>query len=590
MTTQTETYQLETDLTLRDSSQSTLSISAKTLTLTQQNNTLIESRLTFQIPPSLYQDIDTKALFNLKPELRSTLTGGEFLPSANIEIIATLKPDFLLHFIPHINDGPTYLKNLSQSQPNHPLLSTENWLALQVKQEQTGYQTFWNYLTPSAINPDHIDQEKINEAICNFFQDWAAANLSTMEQEAIERALTEVTKGFEEWAETNISLVTSSIFPPIIEEMIQGFGELANARFLPDTERDYLPIFEAIINFFTSYNWTFSKLAEASILQLRFQGENGEWECYAKAREEENQFVFYSICPVKVPKPKRRAVGEFIARANYGTISGNFELDFADGEIRYKTSIDLEDNRLPPTLINRLVYTNVSMMDEYLPGIISVINGDESPSEAILLIEKIELSPPPSDPTSSNNLTDNQPPATPRQKKKAKSQPSPPPEPNLVTASDILCRLTTEEILKFEQLIPLQKNWEKPIANSIIEQLKTGLKTRLGEEGEKIFEEAYKLFLTSQFDAKQVRFIRRYIELYVRGERQIEELNQQGSEEENLRLSIEICLKMRDRAKMSVQQIADYPIYGRQEVDMLVEIENIKGELARAKNNIVRVC
>ncbi len=110
-----------------------------------------------------------------------------------------------------------------------------------------------------------------------------------------------------------------------------------------DKNRDDPQIFEAIINFFTSYNWTFSKLAEASILQLRFQGENGEWECYAKAREEENQFVFYSICPVKVPKPKRRAVGEYIARANYGTISGNFELDFADGEIRYKTSIDLED-------------------------------------------------------------------------------------------------------------------------------------------------------------------------------------------------------------------------------------------------------
>jgi len=68
-------------------------------------------------------------------------------------------------------------------------------------------------------------------------------------------------------------------------------------------------------------------------------------------------------------------------------IIGNFELDFADGEIRYKTSIDVKGDFLSFELIKQLVYANVTMMDEYLPGIISVIDGDVLPKDAIAQIE-----------------------------------------------------------------------------------------------------------------------------------------------------------------------------------------------------------
>jgi hypothetical protein len=38
--------------------------------------------------------------------------------------------------------------------------------------------------------------------------------------------------------------------------------------------------------------------------------------------------------------------------------------------------------------MKRLVDTNVAMMDQYLPGIKSVIQGDASPEEAIAKIER----------------------------------------------------------------------------------------------------------------------------------------------------------------------------------------------------------
>ena len=125
-----------------------------------------------------------------------------------------------------------------------------------------------------------------------------------------------------------------------------------------------------------------------SALRLSYQGKNGQWNCYAQVREEQQQFIFYSICPLQIPEAKRIAIAEFITRANYGLLIGNFELDFSDGEVRYKTSIDVEGNRLNFDSIQNLVYTNVSIMDEYLPGIIAVVENNVSPEDAVISIEE----------------------------------------------------------------------------------------------------------------------------------------------------------------------------------------------------------
>ncbi|NEQ30985.1 MAG: YbjN domain-containing protein [Leptolyngbya sp. SIO4C5] len=66
---------------------------------------------------------------------------------------------------------------------------------------------------------------------------------------------------------------------------------------------------------------------------------------------------------------------------------GNFELDFSDGEIRYKTSLDVEGDRLSQASIKQLVYTNVFTMDRYLPGIEAVIKYGTNAEAAIALVE-----------------------------------------------------------------------------------------------------------------------------------------------------------------------------------------------------------
>lgn len=146
-------------------------------------------------------------------------------------------------------------------------------------------------------------------------------------------------------------------------------------------------IYDAAIQFFKEEEWVFVEIEGKPALSLNYAGKSGTWSCFAKAEEDKEMLLFYSYCPMKVPENKRPLVGDYLTRANYGLLIGNFEMDYNDGEVRYKTSIDVEGDQLSKALVKRLVYDNLAVMDRYLPGVLSVIYGGASPTEAIAQAE-----------------------------------------------------------------------------------------------------------------------------------------------------------------------------------------------------------
>lgn len=147
-------------------------------------------------------------------------------------------------------------------------------------------------------------------------------------------------------------------------------------------------IFDSMVRFFREDDWKFRQIEEKPILMMGFSGESGSWICYAQAQDDRQRFIFYSVMESKVPADRRPAVAEFLTRANYGLILGNFEMDFSDGEVRYKTSVDVEGGSLAQQMIRTMVYTNILMMDRYLPGVMSVVYGGVSPADAIAQVER----------------------------------------------------------------------------------------------------------------------------------------------------------------------------------------------------------
>src|SRR6476469_4150325 len=104
MSSKTEHCHLDTELTLRARTQSPLSVRAIALSLTKQDDQLIECRLTLIVNPELYRRIDTDALFNLKPEVRGSFSAGKFQPELDIQIEISLKPDSIPQLVEHAAD------------------------------------------------------------------------------------------------------------------------------------------------------------------------------------------------------------------------------------------------------------------------------------------------------------------------------------------------------------------------------------------------------------------------------------------------------------------------------------------------------
>lgn len=145
--------------------------------------------------------------------------------------------------------------------------------------------------------------------------------------------------------------------------------------------------FDLLSSYLDSDEWYPRRIDGKYAYSMSYSGKNGDLRCYAIVRVDLEEFLFYAVAPVKVPEDVRMAIAEFLTRANYGLRIGNFEMDYSDGEVRYKSSIDFEGQTLTSDLIRNAIYPAVHTMDRYLPGLLRVSFGGATPHEAIEEVE-----------------------------------------------------------------------------------------------------------------------------------------------------------------------------------------------------------
>ena len=146
---------------------------------------------------------------------------------------------------------------------------------------------------------------------------------------------------------------------------------------------------KALVNSNLNYRIIIDKTDQV-VFNLGMELENGNYNCYIDIRKEENQVLIYTISPTKIPTNQRVRVSEYVARANYDLIIGNFELNFEDGKIRYKSSY-LYDANFPNSeeVFLKNMSASFHTMDKYIAGIMSIIYANVSPESAINHIEKL---------------------------------------------------------------------------------------------------------------------------------------------------------------------------------------------------------
>lgn len=142
-------------------------------------------------------------------------------------------------------------------------------------------------------------------------------------------------------------------------------------------------MFEKLKEYIKAQDWRADIDKKANEIVFSIRGENGQFTCIAFVEEKETIFSFYSICTVFVPESKRPSFAEFLTRVNYSRIIGNFEMDFDDGEVRYKTSLDYQDINVNSTVIGNLINANIVSMDKAIPSILGLIYGSLEIEDAV---------------------------------------------------------------------------------------------------------------------------------------------------------------------------------------------------------------
>ncbi len=145
-------------------------------------------------------------------------------------------------------------------------------------------------------------------------------------------------------------------------------------------------LFETVQEFFVAKGWATEERDDGTLRMKYLDGKNAKWTCVARVREELGQVMFMSIMPGTVPPSKRPAVAEYIARANFGLVVGNFELDFGDGELRFRTGLDLGPGGHEGAAFARLfdlsIGANLRSLDSYIVGVFRVVGGTK-PADAL---------------------------------------------------------------------------------------------------------------------------------------------------------------------------------------------------------------
>ncbi len=122
--------------------------------------------------------------------------------------------------------------------------------------------------------------------------------------------------------------------------------------------------------------------------RMPVRGLNGEWICIVRVFPESERILVYSILSGNAPLERRERVAELFTRINYGLVLGNFEMDWDDGELRYKTSIDLEQITPTATVVRNLIFSNFFSTDRYFDVIEKAIDSDQSLVDLLTVAEE----------------------------------------------------------------------------------------------------------------------------------------------------------------------------------------------------------
>lgn len=124
-------------------------------------------------------------------------------------------------------------------------------------------------------------------------------------------------------------------------------------------------MFERIKKYLKSAEFNYSIIDDDTIIMFSYVSK-GNYQCIIDINEESKIIVVYTVLGSLVTLEKRNRIAQLITKINFGLRIGNFEMDYDDGQIRYKTSVDYDGLKdFEDIFIENLIASNIITTDRF---------------------------------------------------------------------------------------------------------------------------------------------------------------------------------------------------------------------------------
>lgn len=86
-------------------------------------------------------------------------------------------------------------------------------------------------------------------------------------------------------------------------------------------------------------------------------------------------FVFLANFSPLTHAERRDDVARYITRANWELLLGNFEMNYDNGEVRFRSSVDFTGRELADTTLRRAILTAMEIVEAHAEALSAVIEG-----------------------------------------------------------------------------------------------------------------------------------------------------------------------------------------------------------------------
>lgn len=139
----------------------------------------------------------------------------------------------------------------------------------------------------------------------------------------------------------------------------------------------------SVLDYFKSKNFDFDFDPEKGIITTAFPTDSKLGSVDIRIRFLADGYISHATAKINADEASRDKVAEYLMRANYGLRMGNFEMDFRDGEIRFKSFCRSGDTVLNDDQITDSFILPIVQFDTYGDNLLAVLFGMKEPDEAI---------------------------------------------------------------------------------------------------------------------------------------------------------------------------------------------------------------